>query len=312
MKKILKIFLLLLVVTLSSQVAIARDFGIIAVVNNDVVTNYELQSRISLALGASGIKDTPSNRGRMALQTLEQIIDEKLQKQEAEKRHISISEEELNRSIDNLVQQNGLKPGEFDKFIKRHNIDKDAFLIQIKSQLLWQKILLRVIKPKVYISPNEVADFIDRLMRNEDGSELFISEILIPVAVPKQEEDAKKLANKLVDELKSGGDFKKFARQFSRSNTAKNNGTIGWVPESDLEDKLRRAISGLEKGENTKAIRTGAGYLIIKVNDKRLVKDKQPPEESKVMVFLSNQKMELDARKFMKNLRRQAYIERRI
>jgi len=291
----------------------AKEFEIIAVVNDDVITNHALQQRTTIAIRSAGIKDSQAARARLALQILESLIDERLQAQEAEKRKIKLSETEVERTKVSILKQNNLEPDNFKKFLKMHKLSEQPFLEQLTAQLLWQKILLRALQPKIYVSKEETAEFIERLERNKNNTEVLISEIMLPVAMPEQEDNAKKLAHKLVEELNKGGNFELFARQFSRSNTARNGGNIGWIGESDIETKIREAISPLKPGEITQPIRTSGGYFIMKLNDKRIGReDNTPPNEGKVRDFLVQKKLEVEARKFMKTLRRAAYIERRI
>lgn len=310
-----KLFLFVLIsFSLCPVIGAAREFDIVAVVNNSVITNHELQDRITIALGSAGITDTETARAKLALQTLEQLIDEKIHKQEADRLNINISDDEMQRAISSIAAQNNYPPDQFDKFIKDNKIPKQAFIKQIEGQLIWQKMVIKTLQPKIFISKDEIDEFITRISSQKDGQELLLSEILIPVSIPEQEEDSKALSEKLVEELRNGDKkFSAFAQQFSRSNTAKQGGSVGWIPESDLESSIQNALSGVRKGEITNPIRTSVGYLIMKIEDIREGKENpETPNEDKVREFLVRKKLELDARKYMKNLRRSAYIERRI
>lgn len=305
--------LLFLVLLFGSAMAYAKDFGIVAVVNNDVITNHMLQERITLAIKGSRIEDTPASRARLKLQTLESLIDETLQKQEAKRRGIKVSETEFARSQRSIEKQNNLEEGQFNLFLEKFGLSESSFVSQMKAQLLWQKMVLRLMKPRVFVTTEESDEFAQRVIDKRDQNELLLSEILIPVLVPEQENDAKKLVDQLYEQLTNkDGEFALFASQFSRSSTAKNGGEIGWVSESDIEGRIRNALSSLSVGGVTEPVRTASGYLIMKLNDKRKSDETATPDMDRVRDFLARQKIELEARKFMKDLRRNAYIERRI
>lgn len=292
----------------------ARSFDIVAVVNDNVITNHQMQERITIILGSAGIKDTSATRASVALQTIETLIDERLQKQEAERLKISLTQEEISKAIASIEAQNKLQPGQFDEFIKRHSIPKEAFMEQIKAQLLWQKMIIKLLQPKIQVSKSDIDEFNYKLSAAQGKSDLMLSEILIPVQEEKQEDDARKLAIQLVEEIRSGKDFSAFAKQFSRSNTAENGGKIGWIPETDLDSNIQEAIKVVDVGGVTEPIRNANGYLIMRVDERkeRTADQVNLPDEEKVREFLFRKKLELEARKFIKNLRRNAYIERRV
>lgn len=289
-------------------------FSIVAVVNGDVITNFTLEQRIYMAIRSTGISDSPNARERIRLQMLESLIDETLQSQEAKRRNVSISDQEMAKAISSIEKQNNLQPGEFDKFIKKHALNEAMFLEQVKAQLLWQKMVLKTMSPKIFITDIEINEFIDSYKRTKTGEfDYSISEILLPVIVPEQEANAQALAEKLVEELRSGASFSSFAKQFSRSGAAQNGGKIGWIHESDINQKIKGPLSKIEPGQITPAIRTSAGYIIMRLDERRKSElEKQPPTKEQAKEYLTKQRMELEARKFMKNLRRAAYIERRV
>src|SRR5438067_9829070 len=97
--------------------------SIAAVVNDDLISFYDLAARARMVLISSNIPDTPENRQRIAPQVLRSLIDEKLQLQEAKRQNVTVTEEEVKKGIEQLEKQNNMRPGQLDEFMKARGID---------------------------------------------------------------------------------------------------------------------------------------------------------------------------------------------
>jgi peptidyl-prolyl cis-trans isomerase SurA len=107
--------------------------------------------------------------------------------------------------------------------------------------------------------------------RNQGKTEYYLSEILLFVNSPQQEDDMRKNAMTLYDQLVKGARFESVARQFSQSATAASGGVIGWVVADQLPMDVQKVITRLDKGAISQPIRTQMGYKMYKINDQRLV-----------------------------------------
>ena len=106
---------------------------IAAIVNDDIVSIYDLQSRLQLVVATTRIKVTPQMQGRLTQQVLRVLIDERLQLQEAKRQNVTVTKRDMSRAFAILEKQNSLKPGTFEAFIQRNNLPRDALIGQIRA-----------------------------------------------------------------------------------------------------------------------------------------------------------------------------------
>lgn len=264
----MKRFLFLIAFFLSSS-AIADDYKIIAVVNEDVITNVILEERVNLAIKSSGLQNNAEVRKKVTPQVLQILIDEKLKSQEATRLRIRVEDEEINNAIKELEKQNNVGEGQFKTFLSRNNLSEESVKEQIKSQISWKKVILQKVRPKINISNSEVEQAYQMMIAKNNTRQVEISEILLPVT-NKNEEEAKATANKLFDEIKKNPkNFSSIARQFSTSSTAEKGGEMGWVQQEQLDKEISEKLLFMKKGEVSEPIRTDKGYHIILLKDIR-------------------------------------------
>jgi peptidyl-prolyl cis-trans isomerase SurA len=296
--------------------AAPTDFEIAALVNDEVITRHDLSNRMTIALHSTKLPDTAETRTKFMPQLLQMMVDETLERQEAKRLNISLTEGEKSRALGELEKQNGVKPGKLFDYIAHEGLDKESVMAQVRTQLLWTKVIYKKIRPQITVSDQELADAMTRAQNviTKGASEVELAEIVLPVASADEEKNVQQLATKLYEELRGGADFGSIAKEFSASGTSDKKGVIGWLPMEDLEGNIRQAIEGVDKGGLSLPTRTGRGYMIIKVMDKREGKAEKatPPDEAKVRESLVLRKMELEARRYLSNLRDQAYVEKRI
>jgi len=308
MKRLFFSFLLLCGFIFSSTVY-AQSFSIVATVNGEVISNFALHNRITLIINSSGLTNTPEIRDKLLPQAIQSLINEKLQMQDAEKQGIKITDEEMKRAISELEKKNNLEPGKFDEFLASQNLTKEPLMEQIKSQMVWKKILSRQIQPKVVVSDYEVNDTIKWLSSKRIKEEVYLSEIFISI-IDEKEKESHDLSQKLVDEIRKGASFSSIAEQFSSAPTASKGGTLGWVAKEQMNDTLQNVIEATKSNEITDPIRTENGFYILKVGNRR--NTNPTPSEERVREMLTLQKIELESRSYMKNLRRDAFVEIRL
>lgn len=244
---------------------------IAAIVNEDVVSQYDLRARMQVVIVSSNLRPTPKLQKRLAKQVLRTLIDERLQMQEAKRRNIRVSKSNMKRAIATIERQNKIRPGSFDKFLQSQRLPKDSVTSQIRARIAWQKLMRRVLVPRVTVSDEEVDEQIDRLKQRKGQMEFRFSEILLSVDRPEQENDVLRTAQRLTDELRRGASFAALARQFSQTATASIGGDLGWLQESIMKPALRQIASTLGEGETAAPIKTISGVQIYRLTKKRRV-----------------------------------------
>ena len=253
-----------------------ENIRIAAVVNEDIISLFDVQSRIKLYLTTSGIEDTIEIRQRLLPQVMNSLIDEKLKIQEAREKEIEISEKEVMNAIGMIEQNNGIKSGEFISLLSKQGISEVTLYDQVKADVAWLKVVREVLSRDINISEEEINAVIERLKSNQGRPEYLIAEINLPVVLGARDRDVYELASQLIKRAKEGAAFPALAQQFSQSPTAAVGGDLGWVPETDLENEIRAAIRKIKPGEISSPIRTLSGYTIIALRDQRAIAEPSP------------------------------------
>ena len=164
---------------------------IAAVVNDDIISMRELNNRAHMALVSSGIADSMDARRRVAPQVLRKLIDERLQMQEATRVKISLTPSEVESGIAIIEQQNHLPHGALLAGLARAGVDPDLVRDQIRADLTWMRVTARVLQSQVRVGEEEINDRLESLNERRGQPEYLLSEILLPVDTPAQDDDAR-------------------------------------------------------------------------------------------------------------------------
>lgn len=244
---------------------------IAAVVNDDVISILDVEARITMALTAAGIQDSPEVRRQLLAPVLRSLIDESLQIQEAESQGIRISELELQSAVDSVARQNNIPPSELDNFLAGLGVPKFALEKQIRAQLTWSRYISQRLRPTISVTDEDVAEEIARMEANRGKPEYLISEIDLFVDDPAREQEILETARRLVEQVRGGSAFPAVAQQFSQGSMANAGGDIGWVQRGQLRREVDAVLEDLDIGEVSDPIRSPEGYHIIQLRDRRLV-----------------------------------------
>jgi peptidyl-prolyl cis-trans isomerase SurA len=242
---------------------------IAAVVNDDVISVFDVASRMRLVMISSNIPDTPETRQRIGPQVLRSLIDEKLQLQEAKRQSITATDGEINNGLAQIEKQNNMKSGQLTEFIKARGIDRPALLDQLTAGIVWAKLVRRQAAQSTEISDEEIDEAVKRAKEHASEPQSRVAEIFLSVDNPAQDDEMRVLAERLTQQMRQGARFSAIAQQFSKSATAAVGGDIGWVRPDQLAAELGKAVSQLRPGELSAPIRVGGGYYLMLVVDRR-------------------------------------------
>ncbi|WP_417811709.1 peptidylprolyl isomerase [Thalassospira alkalitolerans] len=242
--------------------------GVAAVVNDAPISVVDLVERIKLVAASSNIQMTPQRSKEMAPQILQQLINEKLQLQEAERRGFEVTDEDIDRAKNLIEQNSGLPAGGLDRFMAQNNIATDTIRNQIRPQIGWQK-LLGSMRREIQISDAEIDDNLERIRTNQGKPRNNVQELFLPVDNPQDETKVYQNALDVIRALDQGANFGGLARQFSASSSAANGGNLGWLYTGEMAGELQQAIDQLAPGNVSPPIKTIRGYYILKLLDRR-------------------------------------------
>ena len=244
---------------------------IAAIVNDEVISARDLRQRIRLVLFSSGIEDTAEARRRVARQVLRRLIDERLQLQEAKKWNISVSDDEIRRSVSEIEKRNGMQPDSLPSVFRGNRVSFESLRAQFRAGIAWSKLVRRRLSPRIEIGAEEVDGLLARLQAAKGETTYHLAEIFLSVNQPDEEPEIRNSAERMVEQIRGGARFSALARQFSQAATAAVGGDLGWTPRSQLDPAIAAAVDRLSPGELLGPIRTTAGFRILSLIGKRKI-----------------------------------------
>lgn len=258
-----------IILVLAPLAASAQALRVVARVNDDAISDFELNQRILFAIRSSALADSPEMRQRLAPQLLRQMVDERIQISDAKRLGVKVTEGELNNRIAEIERNAGLPRGGFRQYLQSIGVSYDVAAQQIEATLAWAKIVRRRVRPNVDVSDAEVDDALARMRTNVGKTETRLAEIFVPIDRVDQADEAKRSADRIIEQLRRGAPFGAVAQQFSQGATAQQGGDLGWVLPGSLDPALETAVDKLQPRQTSEPIRTPSGWHIIFVIDRR-------------------------------------------
>jgi len=244
---------------------------IVATVNDEVISQTDLATRVQLAMVASGLPPTAEVQQRLAPQILRGLIDEKLKLQEAGRRNIVVTESEIDEEIAAIARRNNIDSRTFVAALEARGVPEETLREQVRANLAWGNLIRRRLRPEVIIGDEEVDALRERILANAGKPEYLVSEIFLGVDDASQEESVRNAADRLVAQLRQGAPFAPVAQQFSEAPGAAAGGNLGWIQLGQLPEEVERVVQTMTRGDISEPIRTRTGYTIIQLRDERLL-----------------------------------------
>jgi peptidyl-prolyl cis-trans isomerase SurA len=271
-----------LIVTLSLLTPVATGAAaspqdldrILAVVNDDVITLTELESRVhevkkQLALE----KITLPPEAVLQKQVLDRLILEQLQLQRAQQAGIRVTDADVERALETIASRNRLTLAEFQKKLREEGLSPEAHRAQVKTQVTIQQLLEREIFNRVAVTESEINAFLEtQENRAAVNLEYKLSHILISLpdgASPETIAATRERAAGVHKKITQGTDFAQLAIAHSQSAEALAGGQLGWKKAGQLPELFLNALKDLKTGGVSDVLRSPNGFHILKLTDKR-------------------------------------------
>lgn len=284
---ILGVLIALATGSLSVTPSWANEQRIVAVVNDDVISLQDLDDRLRLVVLTSGIPDDPSARSRLAPQVLRGLIEEKLQQQEAAGLSIAVSDEEVQQALANIAQRNDLSVEGMQDFLGQNDVNVDTLLTQLRAQIAWVKVVNREIRPQVTVTVDQLELAVQEASLSQGQPEFLLSEIVLPVDNPEQEDTVANDAGRIVQTVREGASFGALARQVSAAASGEKGGDLGWVRAAVIPPELLGALERLRPGDVSDPVRSTVGYHIFWLRERRTTEVSLDPTAGSVEVSLT-------------------------
>lgn len=243
--------------------------GVAAVVNDAVISTFDVRQRAGMLLVSAGIERTPEMEQRARAQALRDLIDERLQIQEAAKFEVTVTPQEVTSRIGDIARQNNTDLNGLTQQLARDGISLSTLRSQIEADIVWSRLISGLYGSRLRVSETEVAETQARIAANATRPQYQISEIFLPAEGDAEFNEMEQGALRLLQEMQRGAPFPLVARQFSAAPSAVAGGDIGWIASSELQPELQVVAEQLQPGQVSLPVRTPRGVYIIAVRDRR-------------------------------------------
>ena len=260
--------------------------SIVAIVNDEPITMMDLDARLRLIIISSNLPNNLETRKNLSGQVLQSLISERLQHQEAKKLGIRVTNQEVENNIKFIEKQNNMSENQLIETLFKNGVPKSALPIRLKSNLIMQKLLQNIIRPKVVINNNEVNNEYNNLLANNGKMEYKFSEISFNFSNLSKKEDiiliAKQIRKKIIEE----NNFDVIGKRIQENGTGiyKNN---NWKLTNKINKDFYLQIETLEKNEISELVLTNTGVSIIKIDGKREFKIPELSQTVSDIAFIS-------------------------
>ena len=253
----------------------ALSGGVAALVNDDVISTYDLRQRALLFIVSAGVPATQDNLPQIQQEALRSLIDEHLEMQELRKTEteqkftIIATDDEVDAALQEIASDNNTTLDNLKSQFARAGLDVETLRSQIRAQISWQRLVQGRYGSRVRIGPNQIAMMQQRLNASASQPQYLVSEIFIDAARAGGLAAATDGANQLITQIQQGAPFGPVARQFSAAPTAAANGDMGWVSTGELQAELAAALEQMRPGQLSGPIPVSDGVYVLQLRDRR-------------------------------------------
>ncbi len=300
------------------QLSAENNNRVVAFVNDDVITLYELNNKIEEVTGKTS-DEMKSENEQQFFKTRDEILDllieDTLAKQKIKELDLETTQEEVDSYLEMLKKNNKITQEELIAQLKREGMSYDKFREKIKEEMERRNLIDREVRSKVIISTEEIAQYYESHKKDfEKPGEVHIASIFL---VPDSPEDPSQLDNlqekgkKILSRLEKGEEFGVLAREFSNGPGAAEGGDLGNIRISDVDPKIMEIIKSLKDGETSSLINMGNRIQIIKLI-KKFETEWVPLEEAEESIYekIYDTEMEKRYNDFMALLKKNCYMKK--
>jgi peptidyl-prolyl cis-trans isomerase SurA len=291
---------------------------IAAVVNGQPILLSEVEERIGPEL-ARVMQQPPGTqrdkeRAELLHRGLNEMIDEKLIESEASSLGLTVSEEELQRALEQLARQQSMELGDFRQALEQQGIPWEAARDSVRRQTLMAEVLRFKVKARKVTDEEVFREFNSQVANQQ--YEVHARHIFIPVpanASPAQQAAAFARAEQALRRVRAGETFALVAREMSEGPTAKQGGDLGYFRRGLMLPAIEQAAFSLKPGQVSEIIRTSSGFHIVMVEDRRAIPPKPLAEvKEEIRARLASDSVFKERENYLSTLRKTAQIDEKL
>lgn len=245
------------VITTTPQAMAQNLFAPVIYINNQAVTQYEVDQRLRFMRILGAPNATPE--GAQA-----ELVNDRLKLHAARQFDIKITDEALQAGLAEFAGRGNMSVDEFTAALARGGVEPQAFRDFVTAGVVWREIVRGLIVPQVKISDAEVDRAMQRVIETPVIDRVLLSEIIIPA--PKGREQAV-MAQAQALAGASEADFAAAARRLSATASAPRGGRLDWVALDNLPPTLRPVIAAMRPGEVTQPLTVPGAVVVFMLRD---------------------------------------------
>ena len=251
--------------------------GAAAVVNDEIISSYDLKQRMALVAGRAGIKLTAENQNELQQEALYSLVDERLKMQELRRQEeqrkvvgkIIIGDDEVEQEIAQIARQNKITPQQYYQILASWGVDPESERNRIRAEKSWVYWISGFYGRRVKVSDQEVKAYLTDYSSRASKPTYLIGEIFIDSTRAGGVDKAMAMAGQLFTQLQQNANFQAVATQFSGLPTAAAGGDAGWLAASEMRPEVAAVVEELRPGQLSRPIQVRDGAYIVYLRDKR-------------------------------------------
>lgn len=254
--------------------AIVAVDHIVAVVNEDVITRFELDDRLNRVTRQLERQKIPlPPRNILERQLLERLVVERSQLQYAAQTGMRVDDAQLDNAIQRIAQENKLSVEAFRAALEKDGVNFGKFREEIRNEIILTRLREREVDNKIVVTDGEIDNFLsNQTAQPGQNNEYSLAHILITVpeqASPEQIQTKRARAEKVLAQLKEGADFGQLAATYSDAQDAMQGGIVGWRSAGQLPGLFLDTLATMQPGMVSPILHSPSGFHILKLLDKR-------------------------------------------
>lgn len=243
--------------------------GVAAIVNDRVISTFDVRQRANLLLVSAGLESTPELQERARAQALRDLVDERLQIEEAARFEITITPDQVDRRLTDIARNNDTTLEGLARQLANDGVSISTLRTQIEADVVWQRLIAGMYGSRVRVSEAEISETQERIAANATRPQYLISEIFLPAESETEFAEMQQGAMSLLEQMQRGAPFPLVARQFSQSASAAAGGDLGWIAATELAPELQAVANQLQAGQVSLPVRTPTGVYILAMRERR-------------------------------------------
>jgi peptidyl-prolyl cis-trans isomerase SurA len=245
---------------------------IVAVVNDDVIMQSELEKKIRTVRGQlqqQGTQLPPASI--LERQVLDKMVQNRIQLQIAERTGVKVGDEMLNRTISNIASENQVSLTQFREILEEDGYNYEQFREDIRNEITLSQLRKRQVENRIVVTEKEIDNFLaNQEFQGTTQTEIQIGHILLALpseATSDEIAQVRQVANQVREDLLSGVDFADTAKTVSDGGNAENGGDLGWRKLEDVPSLFADYIPDMKQGDISELIQSPSGFHIITISD---------------------------------------------